>query len=170
MDLAKFCSNLAAELSTLHSDEEKLEVAAKALSEAFHVTSEEVAFLLLDSRLQILNFLWPLPLRNAGSLPLSVENSLATKTAREHQASLDNSFSSTPHSTIFEMIKLDPLISPLPIQKIMSAPVIDDEEVKGIIQISRKGTDPFSAGEDFSLSQLYALSRMSGVISEIFSH
>lgn len=163
MNLTEFCSSLETRLSSLPSDVQRVEIMAQAISQAFRVKPEEVAIFSFDAKLEIISFLWPLRLRNAGTLPLSAHNSLAAKTIREKRATLDNSFSATPHASIFEQFRLDPESAPLPIQKIMSAPLSLDGEIKGVIQVSRKGVTGDSAGEGFSANQLAALVKIAEV-------
>lgn len=163
MTLTEFCSSLDASLSSQPSDKERLEIMAKAIAQAFRVSPEEVAIFSFDREQEIIRFLWPSRLRNAGSLPLSAHNSLVTATILKNRATIDNSFSTTPHSSIFEQFRLGPETPPMPIQKIMSVPLSDDGEIKGAIQISRKGSSGNEAGESFSKNQLAALSKVAEV-------
>jgi hypothetical protein len=163
MNLTDFCSSLDAHLSSQSSEKERLETMAKAISQAFKVNPEEVAIFSFDVDQEMITFLWPLRLRNAGSLPLSAHNSLVTKTVRDKLATFDNSFSSTPHASIFEQFRLGPEQSPLPIQKIMSAPIFHDGEIKGVIQVSRKGLTGAEAGNDFATNQLAALTKVAEI-------
>lgn len=160
MNLTEFCNSLEARLSTQPSENERLEVMAKAISQAFKVKPAEVAIFSFDNDREMITFLWPLPLRKAGMLPLSAHNSLVTKTIREMRATLDNSFSTTPHASIFEQFKLGPETPPLPIQKIMSVPFARQGEIKGVIQVSRKGLTGSEAGDDFTANQLAALTKV----------
>ncbi len=101
MDLAEFCNRLDTRLSSLSMDTERLETMARTVGQAFRVSPEEVAIFAFDGEREIVSFLWPLRLRNAGTLPLSAHTSLVTRTIREKRAFLDNSFSTTPHASIF---------------------------------------------------------------------
>ena len=163
MDLAEFCNRLDTRLSSLSMDTERLETMVRTVGQAFRVSPEEVAIFAFDGEREIVSFLWPLRLRNAGTLPLSAHTSLVTRTIRERRAFLDNSFSTTPHASIFEQFRLGPESSPLPIQKIMSAPLSHGGEIKGVIQVSRKGLSGDSAGDDFSPIQLAALGKIAEV-------
>jgi hypothetical protein len=165
MKVTEFCSSLDKQLSTLTSDKERLEVMARAISQAFKVKPEEVAIFSFDSQMEMICFLWPLQLRNAGSVPLSAHNSLVTRTIHENRASIDNSFTTTPHASIFERFRLGTESSPLPIHKIMSVPLSCNGEVNGVIQVSRKGQSGVSAGDDFSSSQLAALANVAEVVA-----
>jgi GAF domain-containing protein len=163
MTLTEFCNSLDERLSSQPSENERLEIMVKAIAQTFKVRLEEVAIFSFDRELEIIRFLWPLRLRSAGSIPLSAHNSLVIETVLKNRAALDNSFSTTPHSSVFEHFRIGPEIPPMPIQKIMSVPLSDNGEVKGAIQISRKGPSGNEAGENFSRSQLDALSRVAEV-------
>jgi len=163
MTLTEFCTSLDASLSSQPSDMERLDIMVTAIARAFKVSQEEVAVFSFDREQEIIRFLWPLRLRNAGSLPLSAHNSLVAGTILNNRASLDNSFSTTPHSSIFEQFRLGSETPSKPIQKIMSVPLSDNGEIKGAIQISRKGSSVNEAGDNFSTNQLAALSKVAEV-------
>ncbi|HXE96490.1 MAG TPA: GAF domain-containing protein [Dongiaceae bacterium] len=163
MTLTEFCSSLDERLSAQPSDKERLEIMVKAISQTFKVRPEEVAIFSFDRELEIIRFLWPLRLRNAGSIPLSAHNSLVIETVLKNRAALDNYFSTTPHSSVFEQFRLGPEIPPMPIQKIMSVPLFANGEIKGAIQISRKAPLGNEAGDNFSTNQLAALSKVAEV-------
>jgi hypothetical protein len=86
-------------------------------------------------------------------------------TVRDNRPTLDNSFSTTPHASIFERFRLAPDSPPMPIHKIMSVPLACNGEIRGVIQVSRKGETGNSAGDDFSPGQLAALSSMAEVVA-----
>ena len=65
-------------------------------------------------------------------------HSLAARTAREKRAEVINHFSVIPHSSVFEAVPIAENQPGEAIQKIMSAPLIVDKKVVGVIQISRK--------------------------------
>ena len=57
---------------------------------------------------------------------------------------------------------------PAPIQKIMSAPIVDEEgDVLGVIQISRKGPAPISAGPDFTIDDLHRLEKAAAIVAKM---
>src|SRR5437763_1404091 len=74
---------------------------------------------------------------------------------REHsgRAEIDNNFSAARHAVVFENIKLSGETTE-PIQKVISAPILFDSRVVGVIQVSRKGLTPAAAGPDFTAEHL----------------
>ena len=138
------------------------------LAKMFSVQQTEVALLRLDGSL--LKFIFPEELTTAGSIPIS-SSSIAAHTAISKKSEIFNNFARVKHATVFETIKLGAgegvdLSEPLPIQKLMSAPVIDESlKVLGVIQISRKGSDASYAGADFSREDLHELELAAGILA-----
>src|SRR5215472_1364046 len=138
------------------------------LAKMFQVQQTEVAILRLNRGL--LNFIYPEELRTAGSIPVS-SASIAAHTAISKKPEIFNNFARVKHASIFESIKLGTsegvdTSEPLPIQKLMSAPVIDEHShVLGVIQISRKGSEATYAGADFSREDLHELEMAAGILA-----
>ena len=138
------------------------------LAKMFHVQQTEVALLRLDRGL--LQFIYPEQLRTAGSIPIS-SSSIAAHTAISKKSEIFNNFARVKHASIFETIKLGStegvdVSEPLPIQKLMSAPVVDENaKVLGVIQISRKGSEANFAGADFSREDLHELEMAAGILA-----
>lgn len=65
---------------------------------------------------------------------------------------MNNTFASQHQASFFKKIRLKQRIGdrPLPIQKIISVPMLVDDEVKGVIQNSRKGADESDPLADFT--------------------
>lgn len=136
-------------------------------SSTVHHKHDEVAIFQLDPDTEQLSFLWPLRLRKSGHIPLCSNESLAARSSRERRAFLNNHFATVTHSSIFENFKLsqDAPSRPHPIQKIISAPLEINGQVKGVIQVSRKGVDSNQAGHDFCSNELEALVAAAGVLA-----
>jgi hypothetical protein len=147
------------------------ELACAELSRIFNVKSAEVALLRLEK--EALNFLFPVELKAAGSIPLSSASAVAARTANTRKLELFNSFVIVQHANVFETIKLSTLgQSEEPgahtIQKLMSTPVIDSKQnVIGVIQVCRKGITPDGAGADFTLADLHKLELAAKALSRI---
>lgn len=126
---------------------------AEKIARVIGVRNEEVAVLAVSKRWKHLHFLVPETLKSVGFIPLSSNSALAAKTARESRPEIDNNFSAARHAVVFENIKLSGE-SLDPIQKIISAPILFDSRVVGVIQVSRKGSTPAAAGLDFTAEHL----------------
>jgi hypothetical protein len=144
----------------LPPDTDALTKVAKALSKVFGVDPDEVAILALNAKDKTLKFVIPEKLSTVGTIPLSSTAALAARTARDRRPDLVNNFSSSRHATVFEGVPLGRDPAEL-IQKIMSAPILDGTQVRGVVQISRKGRSTSSAGLDFTQKDLRALTVLS---------
>jgi hypothetical protein len=155
--------------STLSADEEagktlSLQSVADRIAKSLSVKPDEVAIMGLSTRWKHLYFLAPEALHQVGYIPLSSNSALAARTARESRPEINNKFATVRHASVFEGIKVGNG-SAEAIQKIISAPILSDGRVVGIIQISRKGTSPATAGPDFTptdLGQILALCKPLG--------
>jgi len=126
---------------------------AEKIAKALGVRNDEVAILAVSTRWKHLHFLVPEALKKVGYIPLSSGSALAARTARESRPEIDNKFSSARHLTVFEGVKVNGDAAET-IQKMVSAPILLDGKVIGVIQISRKGPDPASVGPDFTADDL----------------
>ena len=134
----------------------------------FRVRETEVA--LLELRGSLLNFVFPPELRQAGAIPLS-SSAVAARTASTKKPELFNSFAQVNHFSVFELVKLgDRGLDAQVIQKLMSAPILTiDEDVLGVIQVSRKAPRPEIAGPDFSQADLHKLERIGQIVAGVMN-
>jgi hypothetical protein len=126
---------------------------AERIAKDLGVRNDEVAIMGLSTRWKHLHFLAPAALKNVGYVPLSSNSALAARTARESRPEIVNNFASVRHASVFEGVKIG-TESGEAIQKIISAPILADGRVVGIIQVSRKGANASSAGPDFTANEL----------------
>ncbi|MGH9758677.1 MAG: GAF domain-containing protein [Candidatus Acidiferrales bacterium] len=143
---------------------EGLNPAVEWISKTFAVQTHEVAVFVRASDERFLQFVVPEPLKMVGMIPLSSTNSLAARTARDKRAEIINHFAMVPHASVFEAVPLAEERGD-PIQKIMSAPMLLDRQLVGVIQISRKGKTAAEAGPDFTHSQLRELKTVADTLA-----
>lgn len=167
MGISDYCKKLDDHLSQIEVVEDRIKTSAEILSKAFKVTEEEVAIFLLDPQKDLIHFHWPLKLKKMGFVPLSSIDSLAAKTARENKSFLNNRFSSVHHASIFEKVKLEAGEKPQPIQKIMSVPIPGEGRMKGVVQVSRKGSSE-EAVKDFEQLDIDNLSEIAKTLAAHF--
>ena len=170
--------NLAAELEILaqrmtseKSGNQQLSIPALAerIATDLRVKPDEVAILAVSEKQKCLNFLVPEALRNVGSIPLSSTSALAARTARESRPDIVNNFPIVRHASVFEGVKADSL-SASAIQKIISAPILCEGKVIGVIQISRKGSSLADAGPDFTPDELGRLLAICKPLGKLIRH
>ena len=142
------------DLESMISESPNAENVCLKLAKYLHVQRCEVALLRLEKN--SLRFIFPVELRTAGVLPLT-GSAVAARTAATRTPVLSNTFMRVKHVSLFEAIKLvgaeeeDRRLEQMPIQKIMSVPVVNaGGKVLGVVQVSRKGPDASLAGADFT--------------------
>jgi hypothetical protein len=126
---------------------------AERIAKSLGVKTDEVAILGLSTKWRHLHFLVPEALKKVGFIPLSSNSALAARTARDSRPEINNNFPGARHATVFEGAKVGGE-SGEAIQKIISAPLLSDGKVIGVLQISRKGANASSAGQDFTSEDL----------------
>lgn len=134
------------------------------ISKNFAVQAHEVAILVITADDRFLRFVVPEKLREMGQIPLTSTNSLAARTVREKRSEVINHFAVVPHSSVFEAVPIVEEQRGEAIQKIMSAPIVQERKVSGVIQISRKGRTAADAGADFTHPQLRELKTVADVL------
>jgi hypothetical protein len=126
---------------------------AERIAKHLGVNQDEVAVLGVSHRWRHLHFIVPAALKNVGFIPLTSNSALAARTVRDSRPEINNNFSAMPHASVFEAVKTA-TTSGESIHKIVSAPILCQGKVVGVMQISRKGTSSNSVGPDFTAEDL----------------
>lgn len=135
------------------------------VSKQFGVQHHEVAIFILSTDGKFLRFVVPEKLQAVGQIPTTSANSLVARTARDKRPEVINHFSVVPHASVFEAVPLVEEQRGDPIQKIMSAPMLHEKKVIGVMQISRKGKSAADAGPDFTSAQLRELRAVADIVA-----
>jgi len=143
----------ALEAESLATAEKPLTAMAEKIAKTLGVKADEVAILGVSTRWRHLHFLVPQALKNVGFIPLSSTSALAARTVRDNRPEINNNFAAVRHATVFEGVKTATTTGES-IQKIISAPILCDGKVVGVMQISRKGAKTAEAGPDFTSEEL----------------
>jgi GAF domain-containing protein len=97
---------------------------------------------------------------------VTTAHSLAAKTIRDKRGEIVNNFPTYKHPTVFEAVDLSEQEKAVPIQKIMSSPMVVDGKVMGVIQISRKARPGEPVGPDFTQADLAQLAAMGSILGK----
>jgi signal transduction protein with GAF and PtsI domain len=135
------------------------------VSKQFGVQHHEVAIFILSTDGKFLRFIVPEKLQAVGQIPTTSANSLVARTAREKRPEIINLFSIVPHASVFEAVPLVEEQRGDPIQKIMSAPMLHEKKLIGVMQISRKGKSAAEAGPDFTQAELHELRTVADIVA-----
>jgi hypothetical protein len=141
---------------------------AQQIGKMFEVAQDEVAIMEMDRSGKALKFLVPEKLQTIGAIPLSSTTALAARTARESRADIVNNFSASRHASVFEGVPLGRRQEEV-IHKIMSTPILVDDKVAGVAQISRKGSSPADSGPDFTQKNLRDLQSLNAVFGRLLA-
>ncbi len=151
------------------SQELSISKLADRIANTLHVKSDEVAILAVSETGRHLYFLVPQALRNVGHIPLSSTSALAARTVRDSRPEIVNNFSTVRHASVFEGVKAETL-NAAAIQRIISAPILADGKVIGVIQISRKAATVSEAGPEFSADDLGKLLAICKPLGQLIQH
>jgi len=146
-----------------------LSTVAEKIARNLGVETPEVAILAISNRWRHLHFLVREALKNVGFVPLSSNSALAARTVRDSRPEIENNFASARHATVFEGVKTgnEPAEA---IQKMISAPILLDGKVIGVIQVSRKGATPHTAGPDFTAEDLGNILALCKPLGKLLHH
>jgi hypothetical protein len=136
------------------------------ISNGFKAKKEEVAILRLSADGKMLGFLFPIKLAQVGAIPMTTTHSLAAKTIRDKRGEIVNNFPNYKHPTVFEAVDLSESEKAVPIQKIMSSPMVVDGKIVGVIQISRKARPGEPVGPDFTQADLAQLATVGSILGK----
>jgi hypothetical protein len=146
-----------------------LQALADKIAKELRVKEDEVAILAVSNRWRHLHFLCPAALKNVGFVPLTSNSALAARTARENKPEINNNFPGVRHATVFEGVKAA-TTSGESIQKIISAPILNDGKVVGVMQVSRKGENSTLAGPDFTAEDLGKVQAICRPLGKLVNH
>jgi hypothetical protein len=120
----------------------------KAVSGAFSAKSDEVAILILTSDNKHLRFIAPRKFTDLGTIPITKRDSIAVNVLGRKVGEAINNVPMVKHVAFFESVKLRDRV--VPIQKMITVPILNRGNPVGVAQISRKGETPAEAGPDFT--------------------
>ncbi len=146
-----------------------LSTVAEKIARNLGVRNNEVAILAVSARWRHLHFLVPEALKKVGFVPLSSNSALAARTARDSRPEIENNFAAAKHATVFEGVKITGETAEA-IQKMISAPILLDDKVIGVIQVSRKGATAASAGPDFTAEDLGKILALCKPLGKLLRH
>jgi hypothetical protein len=171
LSLVSELERIATALTTEQKGESQISLAsvAEKIAKNLGVRNDEVGILAVSTRWRHLHFLVPEALKKVGFIPLSSNSALAARTARDSRPEIENNFSASRHATVFEGVKITTEAAEV-IQKMISAPILFDGKVIGVIQISRKGATPGAAGSDFTPDDLGKILALCKPLGKLLQH
>jgi hypothetical protein len=139
----------------------------KAVSHAFSCKQDEVAILLLSTDGKHLRFVAPRRFAELGSIPVTKRDSIAVGVLSRRAGEVINNVPMVKHVSFFESIKLRD--RPVPIQKMVTTPLIVRGQPIGVAEISRKGETARDAGPDFTPADLRRAQEMLDAVAPLLA-
>jgi hypothetical protein len=124
----------------------------KAVSTTFGCRADEVAILILTSDNRHLRFVAPRKFTDLGTIPITKRDSIAVAILAKKNGEAMNNVPVVKHVSFFESVKIKDRV--VPIQKMITVPILYRGQPIGVAQISRKGDSPAEAGADFTASDV----------------
>ena len=120
----------------------------KHVAGAFGAKADEVALLFLTSDGKHLRFAAPRKFIDLGTIPITKRDSIAVTIFGRKAGEAINNVPMVKHVSFFESVKLRDRA--VPIQKMITVPILHEGRAVGVAQVSRKGESASEAGPDFS--------------------
>jgi hypothetical protein len=133
------------------------------VGQAFSCKPDEVAILLTTGDGRHLRFIAPRPFADLGTIPLTKRDAIAVRVLAGRTGEIINNVPMVRHVSFFESVKLRD--NPVPIQKMVSTPIVVNGQPIGVAEISRKGTSGSAAGPDFTDADLGRANEIFGLIA-----
>jgi hypothetical protein len=146
-----------------------MEKVGERIAKHLGVRTDEVAIMGVSHRWRHLHFIVPGALKNVGFIPLSSNSALAARTARESRPEINNNFASARHASVFEGVHSATSLGEA-IHKIVSAPILCEGKVVGVMQVSRKGINALDAGADFTADDLDKVLALCRPLGKLLQH
>ena len=124
----------------------------KSASAAFGAKADEVAILVVTTDGKHLRFVSPRKFSELGTIPVTKRDSIAVNILGRKSGEAINNVPMVKHVAFFESVKLRD--RPVPIQKMITVPILYQDEAIGVAQISRKGETSAEAGPDFGAADV----------------
>jgi hypothetical protein len=138
----------------------------KVVSAAFNAKSDEVAILFLTADASHLRFAAPRKFATLGTIPVTKRDSIAVNVYQKQQGEVMNNVPMVRHVAFFESVKLRDRV--VPIQKMITVPIMFDGQAVGVAQVSRKGDSPMDAGPDFNQADVKKAQDMFEAVAPYF--
>ncbi len=135
----------------------------KYVASAFGARTDEVAILFLTSDSRHLRFVAPRRFADLGTIPVTKRDSIAVNIFGRKVGEAMNNVPMVKHVAFFESVKLRDRA--VPIQKMITVPILRGDEAIGVAQISRKGETPGEAGPDFTAADVRKAQEIFGAVA-----
>jgi len=131
---------------------ELVDLVARDASEVLGRQTDEIGILIVSTDGKYLRFASPRKLCDLGTIPTTKRDSIAVAVFTRKNAEANNNVPLARHVAFFESVKVRE--TPQPIMKMVTVPIMVDDVVVGVAQVSKKGDTLGGAGPDFSAADV----------------
>lgn len=142
------------------------ERAVKSVCSLFGTKGDEVAILFVTSDQKHLRFAAPRKFADLGTIPVTKRDSIAVNILGKKSGEAMNNVPMVKHVAFFESVKLRDRA--MPIQKMVTVPILHGGQAVGVAQISRKGESPKDAGPDFTSADVKKAQDLFEAVASLF--
>jgi hypothetical protein len=136
----------------------------KYVAQMFGAKNDEVAILFLTTDGKHLRFVAPRKFADLGTIPITKRDSIAVNIFARKAGEAINNVPMVKHVAFFESVKLRDRA--VPIQKMITVPILHDGDAVGVAQVSRKGETASEAGPDFSANDVRRAQEVFEVVAQ----
>jgi hypothetical protein len=151
-DLLDILSAMAGKIGEVENPRELFldmaERIVKNVCTTFGTKNDEVAILVLTTDSKHLRFVAPRKFSDLGTIPVTKRDSIAVNILGKKVGEAMNNVPMVKHVAFFESVKLRDRA--VPIQKMITVPILHEGEAVGVAQVSRKGESAAQSGADFT--------------------
>jgi hypothetical protein len=136
----------------------------KHVASMFGAKNDEVAILFLTTDAKHLRFVAPRKFADLGTIPITKRDSIAVNIFARKAGEAINNVPMVKHVAFFESVKLRDRA--VPIQKMITVPILFEGDAVGVAQVSRKGETAGEAGPDFSANDVRRAQEVFEVVAQ----
>ena len=136
----------------------------KHVAAMFGAKNDEVAILFLTTDGKHLRFVAPRKFADLGTIPITKRDSIAVNIFARKAGEAINNVPMVKHVAFFESVKIRDRA--VPIQKMITVPILHDGDAVGVAQVSRKGETASEAGPDFSANDVRRAQEVFEVVAQ----
>lgn len=136
----------------------------KHVAALFGTKQDEVAILFLTTDAKHLRFVAPRKFADLGTIPITKRDSIAVNIFARKAGEALNNVPMVKHVAFFESVKLRDRA--VPIQKMITVPILFEGDAVGVAQVSRKGETAAEAGADFTSADVRRVQEVFEVVAK----
>jgi hypothetical protein len=132
------------------------DLVARGAAETLGRKEDEIGILIAGTDGKYLRFIAPRKLCDLGTIPTTKRDSIAVTVYTRKTGEANNNVPLVRHVAFFESVRVAEKVRP--IMKMVTVPIMQDGQVVGVAQVSKKGENLSEAGPDFTAADVRKVS------------